>query len=70
MRVVCCCLLILIAGCSGGTTAKTGTGERTAAKAPAPPALAEIKPVTFTQYEETLKPLRGKVVVIDFWRFD
>ncbi|HZU37508.1 MAG TPA: hypothetical protein VFA18_16425 [Gemmataceae bacterium] len=46
----------------------SSAGDTQAAAAQANDAAITVKPVTWADYENTIKSLKGKVVVVDFWQ--
>ena len=61
-------LLISVAGCAGGPDQPAVPAVQAPAGGPATAALVNLRPVTLTDFRQTLADLRGKVVVVDYWQ--
>ncbi len=62
-------LLFSTSGCSGNgvtTSPSTDTLPSTGAKLQDAD-VVQIKPITLADYEDTIKQLKGKVILVDFW---
>lgn len=55
-------LVILLAGCSGNDS---GTPPSTNTKTEEQE--VRVTPITIAGYEETIRQLKGKVILVDFW---